>query len=126
MESSMMKKQQGMTLTGWMVVVALILFFALLGMKIVPVYLQNYSVRNVVESLSDEPLITKKSAAEVKRMILRRFNINSLYDLKSKHVLVKTSPGIMTVSVVYTVRKTMVGNLDVLISFDERIRLVSH
>ncbi len=95
-------------------------------MKIVPVYLQNYSVRNVVESLSDEPLITKKSAAEVKRMILRRFNINSLYDLKSKHVLVKTSPGIMTVSVVYTVRKTMVGNLDVLISFDERIRLVSH
>ncbi len=30
MESSMMKKQQGMTLTGWMVVVALILFFACL------------------------------------------------------------------------------------------------
>ncbi|MES9900097.1 MAG: DUF4845 domain-containing protein [Sedimenticola sp.] len=124
--SPIYRNQQGMTFTGWLVVLALIGFFALVGMKIVPIYLQNYSVRTVVQSLEDEPLISRKSSNEIRKIIMRRFDINGIYDLKRDHVSVKVSPGIMDVSVVYDVRKKMVGNLDIIVSFDERIRLVSN
>lgn len=124
--SHMPNKQQGMTFTGWLVVLALIGFFALLGMKIVPIYIENYSVKSVVESLKDEPLITKKGAAEIKTMIMRRIDINGIYDIKRESVLVKVSPGIVDVSVVYTVRKPIMGNLDIIVSFDERIQLVQN
>ena len=60
-----LKKQQGMTLTGWLVVIAIGLFFALSGLKIIPVYLENFTVKDVVESLKNEPLITKKSTSQV-------------------------------------------------------------
>jgi hypothetical protein len=115
-----------MTLTGWMTVVALILFFALLGMKIGPIYLENLTVKDVVESLKDEPLITKRSAIEVKKMIMKRLDINGVYDLKSDHVTVKKSPGIMKVDITYTVQKKMVGNIDILVSFSDQIELISN
>jgi hypothetical protein len=119
-------RQKGMTLTGWMTVVALILFFALLGMKIGPIYLENLTVKDVVESLKDEPLITKRSAIEVKKMIMKRLDINGVYDLKSDHVTVKKSPGIMKVDITYTVQKKMVGNIDILVSFSDQIELISN
>ncbi len=124
--NSGLTRQRGMTLTGWMTVIALILFFALLGMKIGPVYLENLTVKDVVESLKDEPLITKRSASEVKSMIMKRLDINGVYDLKSDHVTVKKSPGIMKVDITYTVQKKMVGNIDVLISFSDQVELVSN
>lgn len=119
-------RQRGMTLTGWMTVVALILFFALLGMKIGPIYLENLTVKDVVESLKEEPLITKRSTAEVKSMIMKRLDINGVYDLKSEHVTVKKSPGIMKVDVTYTVQKKMVGNIDILVYFSDQIELISN
>ncbi|MCW8908227.1 MAG: DUF4845 domain-containing protein [Sedimenticola sp.] len=122
----MISKQRGMTLTGWMTVIALILFFALLGMKIAPIYLENLTVKDVLKSLKEEPLITKKTSAQVKNMVMKRLNINSVYDLKSEHVSVKKSPGVMKVDITYTVQKKMVGNMDILVSFSDQIELVSN
>lgn len=124
--SYMIKNQQGMTFSGWLVVLALIGFFALLGMKIGPIYLEHYSIKQVVESLKDEPLITQKSASKVKSMIMRRLDINGVYDLKRENVTVKKSPGILDVTVAYTVQKKMAGNIDILVSFSDNVKLVSN
>ena len=115
-----------MTFSGWLVVLALIGFFALLGMKIGPIYLEHYSVKQVVESLKNEPQITKKSVRDVKNMIMRRLDINGVYDLKRKNVKVKKTPGVLNVTVAYTVQKKMVGNIDVLVSFSDNAKLVSN
>lgn len=115
-----------MTFSGWLVVLALIGFFALLGMKIGPIYLEHYSIKQVVESLKDEPLITQKSASKVKSMIMRRLDINGVYDLKRENVTVKKSPGILDVTVAYTVQKKMAGNIDILVSFSDNVKLVSN
>lgn len=124
--SRLVSKQKGMTLTGWMTVIALILFFALLGMKIIPIYLENLTVKDVIESLKDEPLITKKSRVQVRDMVMKRLDINGVYDLKKEHVTVKKSPGVMKVDVSYTVQKKLAGNMDILVSFSEQVELVSN
>lgn len=119
-------KQKGMTLTGWMGVIALIMFFSLSGMKILPIYMENYTVKDVINALKQEPLITKKSSIEVRNMIMRRLDINGVYDLTTENVKVKKSPGAMNISITYTVQKNMFGNLDILVSFAEEIQLVSN
>ncbi|MDF1528840.1 MAG: DUF4845 domain-containing protein [Sedimenticola sp.] len=124
--NGLISKQRGMTLTGWMTVIALIIFFALLGLRIVPIYLENLTVKDVVEALEQEPLITKRSAHEVKSMIMKRLDINGVYDLKSDQVTVKKSPGVMTIDITYTVQKKLVGNMDLLVSFSEKKELISN
>lgn len=124
--NGLISNQRGMTLTGWMTVVALVIFFALLGLRIVPIYLENLTVKDVVEALEEEPLITKRSAREVKSMIMSRLDINGVYDLKSDQVTVKKSPGVMTIDITYTVQKKLVGNMDLLVSFSEKKELISN
>lgn len=118
------KRQAGMTGLGWLIVLALIGFFAMLGMKIGPIYLEDFSVKSTLESLKTEPLITKKSPAEVRDLIKRRFNINYVTVVKMDQIKIKKEGGILKVSVEYEVRKPMVGNLDVVAAFNHAIEIV--
>lgn len=120
------QREKGVTFTGWLIILALIGFFVLLGLKVVPIYLENYTVKDIVQSLKEEPLITKKSARDVKKMIVHRIDINGIYDLPSEKVIVKKRPGVMRVSIDYTVQKNMFGNLDILVTFSEKVELISN
>ena len=124
--NSLRNRQKGMTGTGWLVVLALIGFFSLLTIKLVPVYLEHYSVKTVLASLENEPLITQKSVSEVKKMVHRRLKVNGVYDVDQKGLKVKRESGVLTVEMTYEVKKHMVGNVDVLVSFSDKVELVSN
>jgi hypothetical protein len=121
-----LKKQRGMTGLGWLTVLFLIGFFAFLAIKLIPIYLEHYSIKTVIESLNEEPMITKKSPAEVRKMVVKKLKINSVYDFKKEYLKIKKAGGVMTVSVVYDVREPMIGNVDILVAFEEKIEFVSH
>ena len=119
-------RQGGMTGTGWLVVLALIGFFSMLIIKLAPVYMENYSVKTVLASLKEEPLITKKSVAEVRKMIERRLKVNGVYDMDKDAIRIKKEGGILKVDITYQVTKHMAGNIDVLLSFSDDIQLVAN
>ena len=48
----MVSRQHGMTLIGFLFVLAAALFVAYIGMKLVPVYLNHYSVVSAMKSLA--------------------------------------------------------------------------
>lgn len=121
-----MSKQKGMTGLGWLTILALIGFFALLTLKIAPIYLDYYSVKSTLKSLEKEPLITKKSPAEIKKLIKKRLNINYVTDLPKDAFKIKKSPGILKVDLDYEVRKELFGNIDLLVTFKDNVELVSH
>lgn len=119
-------RQSGMTGTGWLVVLALIGFFSMLIIKLAPVYMEHYSVKTVLESLKEEPLITKKSVGEVRKMIQRRLKVNGVYEMDKNAITIKKTDGITTVDITYQVTKHMAGNVDALISFSDTIDLVAN
>ncbi len=54
-------KQKGMTGIGWMMVIAMIAFFAVLAMRAFPVYSEGFKVKSALASLKDQPGITNKT-----------------------------------------------------------------
>ena len=119
-------RQQGMTGLGWLTVVALIGFFSLLIIKLAPIYMEHFSVKTVLESLKEEPLITKKSATEIRTMVIRRLKVNGVYDMDKNLIKVKKESGVTTVDITYEVKKNMAGNIDVLVSFSDQVELVAN
>ncbi len=115
-----------MTATGWLVVLVIIGIFAAIAMKIGPVYLQNYTVKSILESLKNEPLITQQPSTMVTNMIMRRLDINGISTLKKKNIKVNKSPGVMQVSIDYKVQKKVFGNLEALMTFSDKIELVTN
>ncbi len=123
---NMPQAQRGMTGLGWLTVIALILFFALLIVKLVPTYIEHYEIKTVLYSLNDEPLITQKSTQEIRKLLHRRLKINSVYDMKDDSIHIEKSSGIMRVEIGYEVRKPIAGNVDVVMTFDDKLELVAH
>jgi hypothetical protein len=119
-------RQNGMTGLGWLTVLFLIGFFALLTFKLAPTYLENYSVKSILKSFEEEPLITQKSKNDIRKMVMSRLITNGIRDIKKDKVEIVKKPGLLNIKIDYFVRKPMVGNIDVIMSFNEEVELVSN
>jgi competence protein ComGC len=73
-----LRKQKGFTLVGWIVVLAIFLFFAYLAMILTPYIVSNHTMNNILESLKQEPGITQKSKRDIWRLIENRMTINQV------------------------------------------------
>lgn len=119
-------KQQGLTFISWLLVLAMVGMFILVGIKITPVYLEHFAVRKTLETLKDEPLINRKSLREIRTMLMRRMDMNSIYDLTKDEVTIKRSGGVTKITVAYEERRNILGNLSLVMTFEDSIELISN
>lgn len=119
-------KQQGLTFISWLLVLAMAGMFVLVGIKITPVYLEHFAVRKTLETLKNEPLINRKSLREIRTMLMRRMDMNSIYDLTKDEVIIKRAGGVTTITVAYEERRNIVGNLSLVMTFEDSIELISN
>lgn len=119
-------KQKGMTAIGWVLVFLLIAIVTLVTLKLLPIYLDSFSVQKSLESLKNEHNIGKKPPHDIKNMLLKRLDINMVDDVTKDDIYIDKSRGNMTIEVDYEVRKNMVGNLDVVAKFNYIIDVPSN
>jgi hypothetical protein len=119
-------KQQGLTFISWLVVLVMIGMFVLVGIKVTPVYLENFAVKKTLESLQQEPLISRKSVREIRKMLMRRLDMNSIYDLNKDDIAIKRSGGVTTITISYEERRNIVGNLSLVMTFEDSVELISN
>ncbi len=124
--NSLLAKQRGMTGLGWLTVLALIGFFALLVLKLAPIYMDHYQVASSVKSLEKEPLITRKSPAEIRNLLKRKLKINYVTDLPKDAIKIRKTGGVLKVDVDYQKKEHFFANIDFLVTFKENIELVAH
>jgi hypothetical protein len=117
------RKQNGLSIIGFLIVLSLIIFFAYIGMRITPVYLEYYAVVSAMNGVASE-----RGSAQYTPFDLRRKTLDRLYlsyaanNVKEEHIKVVRRNGIQ-LRVAYEVRKPLIGNLDVVASFDRMVRL---
>lgn len=120
-------KQKGMTALGWLIVLALIGLFALVAIRVTPMYLESFNVAGALESLKNEPLVTQKSIAEINSLLQRRFDVNDIKSVNRKtDVKVEKQDGILRVTIAYESRTHLLGNLDVVGVFNKQVEIIGH
>lgn len=62
----MKKQQQGLTLIGFIFVLIIAGFFALMAMKLVPAYVEYFGVVKAMKALAEEPDAASKSLGEIR------------------------------------------------------------
>ena len=115
------KHQTGLTFISWLIVLAIGGFFVLLTMKLVPIYLENQSVKSVVKSLNNDPLVRNTDARGVRKLINKRLKINSVYNFPQDNIKIKKSQNRMTVDITYDRIEPIVANISVMVSFSEKL-----
>ena len=118
------RKQKGLSLIGFLLVLALAIFATFIAMRIVPIYLEYWSVVNAMNSVRDEPGSAGKSLFDIRVKVLNNLYVSySDNNVKENHIrVVRTTAG-PTLRIAYEVRKPLIGNLDVVASFDRSVLL---
>lgn len=113
----MKHRQQGITLLGFVIVLAVVGVFAYVGMKLFPMYSEYYSVKSSLKGLANEPGIANESPQKIRDLFFRRLYVNYSENVQEENVKVKRVDAGWQVDVNYEVRRPMVGNIDVVGKF---------
>ena len=111
-------KQDGMTLTSFVVVLAVVGFAAYLGMKLFPMYQEYYAVRSAAKSIAGEPGVGDMDPYKIQSMLFKHLDINYSDNVKPENVKITRIDNGWNMKVNYEVRGPLVGNLDVVGVFD--------
>ena len=113
----MKRTQRGMTLIGFVLVLAVAGVFAYVGMKLVPLYSEYFSVKQALKGLSNEPGIASEDTAKIKDLFFRRIYVSYSDNVKPENVKITRKDAGYLMKVDYEVRKPLIANLDVVAHF---------
>ena len=88
-----LSSQRGMSIPGMLIVAAMVGFFVMCAIRMVPRYLEYLSIREIVSTIATEYNPDEDSIPDIRRKIETIFNTNQIYDLKPKDVEVFTKDG---------------------------------
>lgn len=114
----MKRTQRGITLIGFLVVLAVAGFFAYVGMKLFPMYSEFYSVKSALRGLANEPGIATQDPAKIQDLFFRRLYISYSDNVKPENVKLSRNDRGWKMEVNYEVRKPMLYNIDVVGKFN--------
>lgn len=114
----MKHKQRGMTMLGFLMVLCLGIFFAFCAMKIVPMYIEFYSVKQALKGLADDQALAGASKEKIREMYLRRLEMSYADHVKKMDAMkFESGDGGVKMVVDYERREPLLANIDVVGKF---------
>lgn len=117
------RKQNGLTLVGFIIVLGLVIFFAYAGMRIIPMYLEYHALGNAMDTLKKDPMAASLPPGKIKQRIQTSLWVSyASGNIGPQHIRVSRQDGVR-VEVKYEVRKPFLGNIDIVGKFDRTVVL---
>lgn len=118
-------RQRGITFISFVFLMCLIGFFMMLLMKIGPIYLDHYKVKASLEALKSDADLASRSKQEIISSLGKRWNIDMIDSVTKDNVYITKDMSNLTVQIVYDATTPILGNLDVIVHFDDSIEVSS-
>ena len=119
-------RQDGITLTSFLIVLAVVGFAAYLAMQLFPMYKEYYEVRSAAKGLASEPGVGDMDPARIQSLLFKRLDINYVDSVEKSDVKIDRVDNGWNMKINYEVRRPLVGNLDVVGVFDISQDLTRH
>ena len=117
----MYRAQRGITFIGFILLLVLAGCIAYLGMRIVPAYIEYYSVVKVLKNVAKEPGVENMDPDRIHNLLGRGFDIGYVETIDHKDVKIVKDTNGMHFDAEYEVRKPVVANIDLIIHFKTSI-----
>lgn len=117
LNQSNIKSQKGATFLGMAIIAGILIFAAIIAMKMAPAYIEFMSVKKVLHAMSQDSL-SSMSKKEIKDSYTRRASIDDIASVTADDLVIeKDATGATVVSTQYKVVKPLVGNVSVILDF---------
>ena len=113
----MKRTQGGMTMLGFLITLSVVILFLFCGMKIVPMYIEYYSVKKMLAAISNNPEAANSSKDQIRKMFRRSLEIDYVKIITPEMLKIETTDSGYNLVVDYERREELVANLDVVGKF---------
>jgi Domain of unknown function (DUF4845) len=111
------KKQKGVTISGLLMVSALLIIVVLLGFKVVPVYVEYQTIQTHFRGMANDPELRGASRGELSRSWIARTTVDNIKSLPADAVEYTKEGDRWVISADYSVKVRLVGNVSACIDF---------
>lgn len=111
-------RQQGMTFIGWLILFGLLGLVVMVGLRLLPAYLEYFKVSSAVESVAEEST-TETSNGEIRRAIAARFQVDGVRTIAARDVAVSRNNGVLTLTAAYEYRTPVLANIEAVVVFEK-------
>ena len=113
----MKRTQRGMSMLGFLITLSVVIFFAFCAMKIVPMYIEYYSVKKMLATISNNPEAVNMPKDKIRGLFSRSLEIDYVKIIKPEMLKIETTDSGYNLVVDYERREELVANLDVVGKF---------
>jgi hypothetical protein len=113
-----LKRQGGASFLIWLILIGLLGFGTVIGFRLMPIYIQAYTVEQILEDVALDSQGKKRNKHQIWSLISRRFDINNVNDVKKESFSFTREKGKTTIAIQYETRTKLVGNLDGVARFE--------
>jgi len=111
------KHQKGMTGIALAISIAILLFFVWLTLVLYPIYYEHFKVTSHLNSLSKDNDLLSMNDGEVVDTLVKIYGVDDVDNVHPQDITVSRVSDAITVVVEYEVRKKVIANIDVIVSF---------
>jgi exopolysaccharide biosynthesis protein len=114
---TMHSQQRGLSMIGFLFVAMVLVFIAMLAMKLVPAYIEYFSVKKILSTMGQESDLKSQSNADIRTSFSKRANVGYVTAVKPEDLTVDRSSGTPVISADYEFRTKLVGNVSLVVDF---------
>lgn len=111
-----MKKQRGLSLIGLILVGGILVFVAIIGMKVTPAYIEYFTIQKHLRELARSP--DSSTPKQMMEAFDKRAQIDDITAIVGKDLDISKVGNSVTVSAAYEKKVPLFANISVLIDFE--------
>ncbi len=111
------KRQQGVSLIGMLLWGIVVVFAALLVMKILPGYIEYFTIKKVLVEIGQDSNINTLSDASIRDKFNKRSQIDDIHSVKAGDLDISREKGVTIISADYQFQTNLIGNISLLVDF---------
>lgn len=110
-----MQKQQGMTFIGLVLMIAMIVFVAVIGMKVLPYYAEHMTIKKILHSVAEDNVGKPKSA--IQEAFRKAASIDDIKSIDKTDLEISSTDAGTVISTEYQVVVPLFANVSALLDF---------
>lgn len=120
----MKRKQRGITMLGFLITLCVVIFFAYCAMKIVPMYIEYYSVKKALASIASDAQAADATKEKIRSNFARHMQIDYVSTVKPEMLKIESTDTGYNLIMNYERREPLFANLDVVGKFNAQQAVV--
>lgn len=119
------KRQAGMGMLGWLIVLGIASFALTCFFRVGPVYLEYWQTKKALDLVLANSSAASKSKDELLTAVQKQFDVSQIDSISSKDIKFVEARGSREVNANYEKRVALIANIDVVVKFDKLVYKLS-